>query len=82
MRIVVSRKAQRQRDNPEAADRLLGRIVNITDLLASRAIVGREVRLRDGRSVQTWPVPPFRIYYRKLRDSLQIYHQARQPIEE
>jgi hypothetical protein len=48
------------------------------------AVTGREVLLRDGRWVKTWPVPPYRIYYRVSGQELQVirvYHQARRPIE-
>ena len=71
-------------DNPEAADRVLARIVDVIGTLASGGVEGREVRLRDGRQVHTWPVPPYRIYYRKSADVFEVvrvYHQARRPIE-
>lgn len=51
---------------------------------APRSVEGREVRLRDGRQVHTWPVPPYRIYYRQSADVFEVvrvYHQARRPIE-
>lgn len=71
-------------DDPEAADRMLARIVEVIGLLASGRVEGREVRLRGGRQVHTWPVPPYRIYYRQSADVFQlvrVYHQARRPIE-
>ena len=71
-------------DNPSAADRVLIRIIEVCGLLASGALNGREVLLHDGRKVLTWPVPPYRIYYRKTATELQVlrvYHQARRPIE-
>ena len=93
MTIVVSPQAQEDlkqayqqiaQDNPEAADRVLARIVEVIGTLASGGVEGREVRLRDGRQVRTWPVPPYRIYYRKTADVFQVvrvYHQARRSIE-
>ncbi|HSF68228.1 MAG TPA: type II toxin-antitoxin system RelE/ParE family toxin [Nitrospiraceae bacterium] len=72
------------KDNPIAADRVLAHIVEVIGMLASEAITGREVLLRDGRWVKTWPVPPYRIYYRVIGQELQVirvYHQARRPIE-
>lgn len=93
MTIVVSPKARDdlreafdyiQRDNPEAADRMLARIVEVIGMLATGIVQGREVVLRNGKRVNTWPVPPFRIYYRKSEHELQVirvYHQARRPIE-
>ncbi len=74
MTIVVAPKAQQDLrgayeyiagDNPEAADRVLARIVEAIGMLAAGAVGGRDVVLRDGRRVQTWPVPPYRIYYRR-----------------
>lgn len=53
-------------------------------MLASGVMAGKEVLLRDGRRVHTWPVPPYRIYYRKGGEVFQVvrvYHQARRPIE-
>ncbi|PYM46503.1 MAG: hypothetical protein DME14_18060 [Candidatus Rokuibacteriota bacterium] len=54
-------------------------------MLASGTVERREVRLRDGRRVHSWPVPPYRVYYRKSADVLEVvrvYHQARRPIEQ
>jgi plasmid stabilization system protein ParE len=72
------------RDNRDAADRLLARLVEVIGLLATGAFTGREVVLRDGRRVRAWPVPPYRIYYRQqgdLFEVVRVYHQARRPIE-
>lgn len=49
------------KDNVQAADRVLARIVEVIGMLASGMVDGREVVLRDGRRVQTWPVSL--IYY-------------------
>ena len=71
-------------DNAEAADHFLARVAEIIGLLAAGGIEGRFVRLGDGRTVQTWPIPPYRLYYRKSSDTFQVvrlYHQARRPIE-
>ena len=74
MTIVVAPKARDDlreayafiaQDSREAADRILARIAEVIGLLASGAVAGREAVLRDGRRVHTWPVPPFRIYYRR-----------------
>ncbi len=72
------------KDSPQAADRVLAHLVEMFGFLASDAVTGREVILRNGRRVSTWPVPPYRIYYRKSADRIEIirvYHQARKPIE-
>lgn len=93
MRIVVAPLAREDlrgayesiaSDNSDAADRLLARIVEVIGLLATEAFTGREVVLRDGRRVRTWPVPPYRVYYRQQGDVFEVvrvYHQARRPIE-
>lgn len=71
-------------DDSEAADRLLARVIEIIGLLATKAFVGREVILRDGRRVRTWPTPPYRIYYRERADVFEVvrvYHQSRRSLE-
>ena len=92
MRIVAAPQARADlgdayefaRDNRDAADRLLARLVEVIGLLATGAFTGREVVLRDGRRVRAWPVPPYRVYYRQqgdLFEVVRVYHQARRPIE-
>jgi len=93
VRIVTSPEAQADLreayeyiapDNTEAADRLLERIAETVGLLASGLVEGREVRLRSGRKVRAWAMPPYRIYYSIRGDDFEVvrvYHQARRPIE-
>jgi plasmid stabilization system protein ParE len=93
VRVVVAPEAQVDiaeaynsvaEDNSQAADRLLARVVEIIGLLAAKEFVGREVVLRDGRRVRTWPIPPYRVYYRERADVFEVvrvYHQSRRPIE-
>lgn len=93
MRIVVAPQAAEDlreayefisRDNPNAAGRVLAHIVELIGMLASESVMGRDVQLKDGRLVKTWPVPPYRIYYRVRGQELEVirvYHQARRPIE-
>lgn len=67
-----------RKDNPIAADRVLAHIVEVIGMLTSEAVTEREVLLRDGRWVKTWPVPPYRIYYRVIGQELQVirvYHR-------
>jgi plasmid stabilization system protein ParE len=92
-KVIFSRKAARDiqqahayaaRDKPEAADRLVSRILDVTRLLALGVVDGPQVRLRDGRAVFSWPVSPYRIYYRRrgqVFEVVRVYHQARRPIE-
>ena len=93
MTIVVASQAREdlreaydyiRKDNPNAAPWVLAHIVEVIGMLVSEAVTGRDVLLRDGRRVKTWPVPPYRIYYRVKGQELQVirvYHQARRPIE-
>jgi len=72
------------RDKPGAADRMLARILDAVRFLASGIVEGPPVRLCDGRQVFSWPVSPYRIYYRRdgpVFEVVRVYHQARRPIE-
>lgn len=69
--------------NPRAAKKLGERVLAVIEMLAARELDGQEQRLTTGEVVHSWPVPPFRIYYRREGDELQvlrIYHHARRPI--
>ena len=69
--------------NPTAAAELGRRIFSVIDKLAERRFDGPETALETGEVVQTWAVPPVRIYYQRHADTLwivRIYHQARPPI--
>jgi plasmid stabilization system protein ParE len=54
------------------------------DRLASNEFEGPESELRvTHERVRSWPVRPYRIYYRREADTLvvlRIYHAARRPI--
>jgi plasmid stabilization system protein ParE len=67
-----------------AADNLDKRISECIERLAGGEFDGSVSRLRSGRTVRSWPVPPFRIYYQRRADELlivRVYHQKRRPIE-
>lgn len=69
--------------NPPAAEKLGNRILAVIEMLAAGEVHGQEQRLTTGEVVSSWPVPPFRIYYRRQGDVLQVlrvYHHARRPI--
>jgi len=71
-----------QRDLAAAA-RLSRRIFELIDKLADRQFEGPEHTLQSGERVYSWPVPPFRIYYRRHGGALwivRLYHQVRSPI--
>lgn len=72
------------RDNPVAALEEMKRILEAVQRLADTKADGREVVLRDGRSVRIWLVSSYKIYYRRTARALHIahiFHQARRPIE-
>jgi len=93
MNVVVTPRARRDldeayayvaRDSLHAAERELGRLLEAFRRLADGELSGPEVRLKSGRRAHSWPVPPYRIYYRRTRRTMTVYrvhHQARQPIE-
>ena len=71
MRVIVAPLAARDlaeaysfvsRDSTEAADRVLASLSETLGKLAAGLIRGREVRLRTGETVRSWPHPPYRIY--------------------
>jgi len=92
MRLVVASEARDDlaaavgyiaKDNPAAATRLLHRVREVIDLLTEGGLDGPRSTLRSGAEVRSWPVPPFRVYYRREPDTLiivRIYHQSRRPL--
>jgi plasmid stabilization system protein ParE len=69
--------------NPTPAANLDADISRSIDRLAGGELDGGLSRLRSGRLVRSWAVPPFRIYYQRHPDELlivRVYHQARRPI--
>ena len=92
MRIVVASEARDDlaaavgyiaKDNPAAAARFVERIREVVMLLAEGGLDGLRSRFRSGLEVRSWPVPPFRIFYRRETDKLhvlRIYHQSRRPL--
>jgi plasmid stabilization system protein ParE len=66
-----------------AAVRLHANVGEVVDRLAKGDFEGPEHRLRSGAVVRSWPVFPYRIYYQRDENMLQIvriYHQARRPL--
>ena len=94
MRLILSRQARADlaeirryytdQDGPRAAASMLARLDEVIQRLLTGELHGRDMRLQDGRHVQGWPVPPYRIYYERtasLTRIVRVYHQARRPIE-
>ena len=79
--VVIGYLAER---NPMAAAALGRKIFSIIDKLAAYDFDGPETTLRTGEVVQSWAVPPVRIYYRRKADAfwvVRIHHQAQRPLE-
>ena len=71
-------------DSPRAAAAEVARIDSVIQKLLVGELQGQAVRLLSGQRAQRWPVPPYRIYYRRTRTRttiLRVYHGARRPIE-
>jgi plasmid stabilization system protein ParE len=69
--------------NPTAAANLDAEIAQCIQRLAAQEFDGPISRLRSGAVVQSWAVPPFRIYYQRHHADLlivRVYHQNRRPI--
>lgn len=69
--------------SPRAAENFDAEIAACIERLAGREFDGPVSRLRSGSLVQSWAVPPFRIYYQRHPSELlivRVYHQARRPI--
>lgn len=92
MRTVFAPEAARDLDlaiefvnerNPVAAAELLDRVKNLLHRLAEGEFEGPAQRLRTGEWVRSWPIPPYRLYYRRSDDLLEVvrvFHMARRPI--
>jgi plasmid stabilization system protein ParE len=48
--------------NPDAASDLAARILDVVDAVASGRFAGPAVTLLTGERVQSWPVPPLRLF--------------------
>jgi toxin ParE1/3/4 len=70
---------------PGLAFTLVGEVVALAQRLARSEFEGPDQRLKSGLAVRSWPLPPYRVYYRRregLLEIMRIYHQARRPIVE
>lgn len=70
--------------NPQAAAKTAAAVLTAIDKLAEQRFDGPESTLRTtGERVRSWPVRPYRIYYRRDGETLvvlRVYHSARRPI--
>jgi plasmid stabilization system protein ParE len=69
--------------NPAAAARLVEKAFDLARSLADGMFDGPWNMLSDGRRVQGWPLPPYRLYYRRTADALivlRLYDQRQRPL--
>jgi plasmid stabilization system protein ParE len=69
--------------NPTAAAELLEKLYILLAKLDARAFDGPTEQLKTGERVQSWPLPPLRIYYQRDGEVLyvvHVHHQRRRPI--
>jgi hypothetical protein len=58
-------------------------VVSLVERLAKAEFEGPELMLKTGLMVRSWPLPPYRVYYRRrngVLEILRVYHQARRPL--
>ncbi len=71
-------------DNPRAAAAFRDRVRTLLERLAAREFEGPTTVI-TGIVVQSWALPPYRLYYLRVSEGLfvvRIYHQAREPLDE
>jgi plasmid stabilization system protein ParE len=69
--------------NPVAAARLVERAFDLARALAEGVFDGPWMTLSDGRRVKSWPLPPYRLFYRRTADVLLVlrfYDQRQRPL--
>lgn len=67
---------------PRAALRLIDRAFALAEQLAANALEGPEIEI-EGEHVRSWPLPPYRVLYRREAARvviLRVYHQKRRPL--
>ncbi len=92
VQIVWSRAASDELDayysyllvrNVSVADVEVERICRVVESLAAGEFDGPTFQLKTGEHVQSWPVPPLRIFYRREEGAFLVVHvhdQRRPPI--
>ena len=68
---------------PDAPSKLVEDVLGLAERLAREEFDGPEQRLKTGMIVRSWPLPPYRLFYRRregVLEVMRIYHQARRPI--
>ena len=68
---------------PGVPSTLVDDVIALAERLARGEFEGPEQRLKSGLMVRSWPLPPYRLFYRRregVLEVMRIYHQARRPI--
>jgi hypothetical protein len=68
---------------PDVVCTIVEDVIALAEKLSNKEFEGPELRLKSGLIVRSWPMPPYRVFYRRREDVLEIlrvYHQARRPI--
>ena len=92
MKVVLTEEAERDLEesvsyllerNPEAAAALIDKVFDLAQRLADGMFDGPWEQLSDGRRVQSWPLSPYRLFYRRSEQALtvlRLYHQRQKPL--
>ncbi len=68
---------------PGVPSNLVEEVIGLAERLAREEFDGPEQRLKTGMIVRSWPLPPYRLFYRRregVLEVLRVYHQARRPL--
>ena len=68
---------------PGARFTLVDDVIMLAERLAREEFDGPEQCLKTGLIVRSWPLPPYRLFYRRrdgVLEVMRIYHQSRRPI--
>jgi plasmid stabilization system protein ParE len=68
---------------PGVPSKLVEDVLGLAERLAREEFDGPERRLKTGMIVRSWPLPPYRLFYRRregVLEVMRIYHQARRPV--
>lgn len=69
--------------NAGAATNLVDKVFDLAQRLADNMFDGPWEVLSDGRRVQSWPLPPYRMFYQRTEHALivlRLYHQRQRPL--
>ncbi|MCB9762257.1 MAG: type II toxin-antitoxin system RelE/ParE family toxin [Alphaproteobacteria bacterium] len=70
-------------DDPDAAGRLIARLLQAVEQLSTSIVDGPVCTLRSGAEVRKWRVGAYAVYYQRTGEAfrvVRVYHQRRRPI--